>query len=148
MIAPIPPNLRRAYRRTNYRVGELEIRIGRRSAAMDTLLASQGSATAILLSAWNPLSRRMPAGWNQRMHRALAEALHRHTILDAEGAWRGWREAHLMVYSQVAPMQRMARHFRQRAVVQVGRAQPARLLTVRRQAACPDRGTTRLCHDL
>jgi Protein of unknown function (DUF3293) len=126
----IPPRLLRAYRNTRYRVGSVPMRIGDRSAAVDALLASHRARTAVLISAWNPRSRRMPLGWNRRMQNALARRLRRCPTLPAEGVWRDWSEAHLLALGPVAPVAILARRFRQFAIVVLRRGAPASLLAV------------------
>ena len=41
---------------------------------MDALLARHGARCAVFVTAWNPFSRRMPAGWNRRMQAAPASS--------------------------------------------------------------------------
>lgn len=74
------------------------------------------------------MSRRMPAGWNARMQRALLERLRRMPILRAEGSWRGWKESHLLVLADPAVARPIARLFRQAAVVVVRAGRKARLV--------------------
>lgn len=124
----LSPALLRAYRATAYRTGDVAVTIGRRSAAMDALLWRRGAGSGVFVSAWNPLARRMPAGWNARMQRSL-DAWARHwTVLPADGVWRRWREAHLLLLAPLAPSVVLARRFRQRAVVVVLPGHPARLV--------------------
>lgn len=106
------------------------VRIGEHSAAADALLARHAAQTAVLLTAWNPGSRRMAEGWNLRMQRALGTCLHGYAIVQAEGTWRTWREAHLLVIGSVPPLIGIARRFRQRAVVVLARRRPALLVPV------------------
>jgi hypothetical protein len=115
----------RAYRLTRYRANGCEIRIGRR--APNALFAAIDSRTGTLLTAWNPLSRRMADGWNERMQRRLKLRLRRRVVLDAEGSLHDWREEMLLVGGPAAPAIRLARQFRQRAVVTLRRGAPARL---------------------
>jgi hypothetical protein len=121
-------HLLRAYRATEYRCGDAAVRIGRRSAAMDTLLARHQARRGVFVTAWNPFSRRMPEGWNRRMQHRLCAALRRRPVLPAEGAWRGWREAHLLVLADPGPVLRAAWRFRQCAVVVARRGAVARLV--------------------
>ncbi len=130
-MGDITPRLLRAYRQTRYSVGPITVLIGRRSVASDTLLANHGFRTAVLVTAWNPASRPMPEGWNRRMQRALAERLRGRVVCCAEGAWRGWREDHMLVFGSPCPVVVLAWRFRQTAVVQVRRGAIARLLAVR-----------------
>jgi uncharacterized protein DUF3293 len=122
----IPPHLLRAYRDTIYVAGGIAIRIGHRTP--DALFAHLNARGATLLTAWNPLSRRMPAGWNRRMQRRLRERLRRTPALPAEGALRRWHEAHLLAAGDPRPLVRLARIFRQRGVVVLRRRQCARLV--------------------
>jgi hypothetical protein len=124
----VTPRLLRAYRASDYSVGVVVVRIGRRSAAMDALLARLGARTSVFVTAWNPLSRRMPVGWNKRMQRRLSERLRRYVSLPASGSLRRWSEAHLLVVADARPVMRLARIFRQRGLVVLARHQPARLV--------------------
>jgi hypothetical protein len=116
-----------AYRKTTYEAAGIEVRIGRRSPAMDRLLASYAVRQAVFITAYNPFSRTMPPGWNQRMQARLAQALRRRPVLSANGSWRRWAEAHLIVFGDVRPVCRLTGPFRQTAIVIVRRGQPARL---------------------
>jgi Protein of unknown function (DUF3293) len=121
-------HLVRAYLATAYTAGEVAICIGRRSAAADALLARLGTRTGVLITAWNPMSKRMPAGWNRRAQRRLEDRLRRWRWLPAIGRWHRWQEAHLLVAADQRPMLRLARLFRQLAVVVVAVHRPARLV--------------------
>jgi hypothetical protein len=130
VAAGTPPQLATAYHRTCYRVGGVSVRIGHRSDAADRLLACNGARSAVFITAWNPRSQRMPERWNRRMQRALAGRLRRRPVLQAEGAWRRWREAHLLVLADPRPVTVLARRFRQNAVVVLRRRAPAVLVWV------------------
>ena len=119
----ISPHLLRAYRQTRYRADGVEVRVGRRADA-----ALGGARSATLVTAWNPLSRRMADGWNQRMQRNLAARLGRFRTRPAEGRLGAWHEAHLLVAGDPRAVLRLARRFRQRAVVILHKAAPARLM--------------------
>ncbi|HUB44772.1 MAG TPA: DUF3293 domain-containing protein [Acetobacteraceae bacterium] len=124
----IPPRLLRDYKATRYEAEGVTIRIGRRSTAMDDLLGRMGTSAGGFITAWNPLSRRMPEGWNHRMQRSLAERLRRHAGLPANGSLHRWHEAHLLTTAHPRRLLRLARLFRQRGVVVVKCHQPARLM--------------------
>jgi hypothetical protein len=126
--APIWPRLLRAYRQTRYTADGIDIRIGRRNAAMDAWLADHGAQTGVLITAWNPRSRRMPRGWNVSMQRRLAEHLHRCMCVNADGRLRRWHEAQILVLSPRKPAERIAMRFRQRGIVVLQRRHPARLI--------------------
>jgi hypothetical protein len=127
--------LLRAYRATHYRVAGIVVRVGRRSAALDAMLAARRARTAIFVTAWNPLSRRMPPGRNHRLQRQLATRLRRFAVMPAEGSLRRWHEAHVLVLADPRPVLRLARQFHQRAVLVVRRGQPARLILLHYAAA-------------
>jgi hypothetical protein len=122
------PRLLAAYRATNYAVDAVMIRIGRRSAPMDALLARLEARTAVFITAWNPRPRRMPQGWNHRMQRRLVGHLRRYVTRPASGSLGRWHEAHLLVAADPRPIVRLARLFRQRGVVVISRHQAAKLL--------------------
>ncbi len=126
--------IRRVYRLTRYEAAGVVFRIGQRSAGMDHLLASHGVREATFVTAFNPFSRRMPRGWNRRMQLRLTQAVRRSVAVQGKGAWRGWCEAHLLLFGDPRPAIRLAQRFRQNAVVIVGLRQPARLRATSRQA--------------
>ncbi len=64
------------------------------------------------------------------MQQHLRERLRRHPVLEAQGGLGRWQEAHLLVIADPHPLVRLARLFRQSALVQVSRGQPARLVLV------------------
>lgn len=123
----VSPGLMRAYRLTTYRAAGISFRIGRRSSALDSLLLGADARHAVLLSAWNPLSRRMPDGWNRVAERRLRDRLRRDIVWEAEGRLGRWREAHVLLASDPRRGLRLARLFRQSAVVVLGRGQVPRL---------------------
>ena len=122
------PSLRRAYRMTRYSVAGVTIRIGRRSPGMDRLLRLYNHREGAFLTAYNPFSRRMPAGWNRRMQTNLANVLSGRTILPAGGCWRGWAESHVVVFGSYRRTMVLARKYRQHGIVMVRLRQPARLV--------------------
>ncbi len=123
-----PPTLLRAYHRTTYHAAGVDVHIGTLSPA--TLLAALKARHAVFVTAWNPLSRRMQAGWNHRAQRRLRWHLRRATALEGHGAFRTWHEAHLLVAGDPRAIIRLARRFRQRAVVVLQRGQKARLVVL------------------
>lgn len=150
----LPAALVAAYARTDYGAGEAGAaavaRIGRRSAAVDALLARAGLRQGAFVTAWNPWSRRMPRGWNERMLARLRGAARRLPVV-AEGWGRGrepiprahqpperrprpadaWAERHLLVGGDPRRALALARRFRQHAIAAVRLGQPARLLPAR-----------------
>lgn len=129
--------MRLAYRLTRYDVGGMTFRVGKRSAGIDRLLASNGHRAATFVTAFNPFSRRMPAGWNCRMQARLALASRGSRPLEGTGCWHGWCEAHYLLFGDPRPVIRLARRFRQNAVVVVRLRQAARLVWVGRCRAIP-----------
>lgn len=128
------PGLHRAYRRTDYEAAGAIARIGRRSPAVDALLARLGVREGAFVTAWNPFSRAMPWGWNDRMGQRLRDAV-RH-LPQAEGWGRaqggGWAEQHVLLGADPRRIAVLARRFRQNAIMVVRRGQPGRLLVVGR----------------
>lgn len=118
-----------AYRLTTYRADGAAVRIGQRSDSMDQLLLAYGCRTATFVTAFNPFSRRMPTAWNGRMQARMAQAGRRVPMLPGDGFWRTWHEAHLLLLGDPRPAMRLARIFRQNAVVIVRLGQPGRLVS-------------------
>ena len=126
------PHLQAAYRRSPYEAAGATARIGRRSATTDVLLRRLGARQGGFVGAWNPFSRRMPRGWNDRMLARLREAARR--LPQAEG-WGGdarWQERHLLLAGDPRRLAVLARRFRQNALVSLRLGQPARLQWLRR----------------
>ena len=122
----VPPRMQRTYCLTRYQADGTEIRIGRR--VPDILFDRLGTATGTLLTAWNPFSRHMPTSWNQRMQRRLRRHLRRFVILEAEGSLHGWHEAMLLAGGPPQPAIRLARLFRQSAVLVLRRGATVQLI--------------------
>jgi Protein of unknown function (DUF3293) len=128
MRPPVTPLLYRAYRMTDYTVAGITLRIGRRSAAMDRLLAARHQREAAFITAYNPFSRRMPPGWNRRMQNNLMRAARRWPILPADGQWRRWHESHLVILAPCHCVMVLARRFRQYGIVIHRSGQPTQLI--------------------
>jgi hypothetical protein len=130
MAEQLPARLLAAYRATSYEVAGVTLRIGRRSSAVDRLLADQRVQAAVFLSAHNPYSHRMAAGWNRRMQSRLCRSIgRRQKFLCGVGSLRHWSEDHVLVFGDPRPALRLARRFRQNGVVVLRRGQAPRLLT-------------------
>ena len=117
-----------AYRRTTYEADGARARIGRRSAAVDALLRRLGARQGGFVTAWNPLSRRMPEGWNRRLQDRLRAAARRLPRAEGCGTAGAWTERHLLLAGDARRVALLGRRFRQMAVVLVRRGQPARLV--------------------
>jgi hypothetical protein len=87
-----------AYRRAIYRAhlpeGDLDLRVGERSPALDRALRARGAARWLWLTAVNPGSRRLGAAENAARLRELEAAIRAAgwpvwlgTALDPDGAW-------------------------------------------------------------
>lgn len=121
-----------AYRRTAYEAAGAVARVGRRDAGVDALLRRLGARRGAFVTAWNPWSRRTPAGWNARMMARLREATRRLPAAEGEGKGRGWSERHLLLAADPRRAAALARRFRQNAMVVVRSGAPARLVLLRR----------------
>ena len=124
----LAPALLAAYVRTRYVIPGGAVRIGRRSAAADRILAMARRHEAVLITAWNPRSRRMPHGWNTRRQRVLSSSVRRYDMLPAQGGGRGWSEDHLLVLMPAGKGPVTGRRFGQNAIVVLRRGHPARLV--------------------
>lgn len=124
----LPAHLRHAYQKTRYQVAGVDLAIGRRSGGLDGLLAGLGVRDAVLITAWNPRSKRMPKLWNEKMMAALRDRLGSTPALPARNEWRGWAEDQLLVIGDRCRLAVIARHFRQAALVGLRRGQELRLL--------------------
>ncbi len=116
-----------AYRRTLYRAGEVVVQVGRRSPSAEAWMARHGAREAGFITAWNPMSRVMPARWNQAAQARLRRDLRRAPVADGEGALGRWREEMLLVALPKRALARLARRHRQAAVVWLRHGRPARL---------------------
>ncbi len=125
---PLQPHLAAAYRNSHYSVAGLDLRIGRRNGALDGVLAGLGVREAVLITAWNPASRRMPLTWNSKMMAKLRHRLGTTPALPAQGAGRIWSEDHLLVIGDRRRLAKLARLFGQAAIVGLKRGQGVRLL--------------------
>lgn len=121
-LRPLTPELLRSYRLTRYRVGPLEARIGRRVTGWPE------RGPVVLLSACNPGGRLKPAGWNDRMMTHLITHLQGVVWRPGVGQLGRWQERLVAVWMPVARALRLARLFRQNAVVVLRNGRPARLV--------------------
>lgn len=132
---PVPAGLARGWRVTAYEAAGATARLGRRSRAMDALLAAAGVREAAFLGAGNPLSRKRPAAWNAAMLARLRRLVRRAGLRSAEGAGHAarppWREEHLLLFGDSRRAAVLARRFRQHAILRLRRGAPARLIVLR-----------------
>ena len=111
-----------------YRAAGFDLRIGRRSRGLDGVLHGMNTRQAVLITACNPRSRRMPGGWNARMMARLHAALSRRTAYLAESGAGAWREAQFLAACPEAWAARVARRFGQNALVALRPGRAPRLL--------------------
>lgn len=125
----LPPRMLRAWRATRYTLdGGVPVRVGRRSAAADAVLARLGARCGVILTAWNPFGRRHPPGWNRRAGARLALASRRIPSIRADGRLGAWAEEGLLLACDPRRALPLARRFRQGGVVLLRRGAPARLV--------------------
>ncbi len=122
------PHLAVAYSTCRYQAAGIDLRIGRRSRALDGLLAGMGTREAVLITASNPNGRRAPAGLNARMMARLHAALARRTTYPAQSGAGLWLEPQFMVAGPQAWMKRLGRRYRQVALVRLHAGQAPCLL--------------------
>ncbi|MCA3287635.1 MAG: DUF3293 domain-containing protein [Roseomonas sp.] len=122
--------LLRAYRASCYFAGAHAARIGQRAPGLDALLGSWRAAEGVFIAAGNPFSRRMPAGWNAQRHAALRQRLRGLHYVEGQGGAKRWWEAHCFIGISATRGRRLARLFRQNAVVALRRRGRARLIWV------------------
>ena len=122
--------LARAYRAACYFAGEHAARIGQRAPALEALLQCWRVPEGVFIAAGNPFSRRMPQGWNARRQAALRDRLRRLHYFEGRGGAKRWWEAHCFIGISAARGKRLARLFRQNAMVALRRRGRARLIWV------------------
>ena len=120
----------RAYGASYYFAGAHAARIGQRAPGLDALLRSWRAQEGVFIAAGNPFSRRMPEGWNARRHAALRERLRGLPYVEGWGGAKRWWEAHCFIGISVSRGRRLARLFRQNAMVALRRGSEARLIWV------------------
>ena len=118
----------RIYAASPYEVAGEVLRVGRRAPAIDRLMLGARAQDAVLMTACNPLGRRQPQGWNNRMMARLREAVRRRITFPGKSGAGLWREAQILVLCGPAWGVRLARRFRQNAVLHLHRGQPPRLM--------------------
>ncbi len=129
---PVPRRLARGWRVTDYEAAGAVARLGRRSCAMDALLVAARVRAGAFIGAWNPFSRAMPRGWNDR---ALARLRRTARVRSLDGAGQAerphWVEHHLLMLGDLRRIIVLARRFRQHAILRVRLRAPSRLLVLR-----------------
>lgn len=124
----MPSPMDRGYRLSRYAAGPIAARIGAPSESADAWLARHRAASAVLITAWNPMSRPMPETWNARAHARLVAWLRGRPFVEGLSGTPAWMELTVAVPGDARLGRRLARRFRQRAFVLLRRARPARLV--------------------
>jgi hypothetical protein len=122
------PDTLRIYAASAYEVAGKAVRVGRRAPDIDRLLMRAGARDAVLMTACNPLGRRQPQGRNNHMMARLREAVRRQITFPGHSGAGLWREAQILVLCAPACGLRLARRFRQNAVLHLHRGQAPRLI--------------------
>ena len=117
-----------AYRASCYFAGAHAARIGQRAPALDALLRSWRVQEGVFIAAGNPFSRRKPEGWNAQRQTALRERLRGLPYVEGRGGAKRWWEAHCFIGIGAARGRKLARLFRQNAMVALRRGAKARLI--------------------
>ena len=128
--------LYRAFRETDYLAEGAVARIGRRSGSMAALLRRLGAGHGVFLSAWNPMARPRPRAWNHRAQARLCQAARRRRFVPARSqprlaAHAHWGEDQIFLAADLRVALRLARRFRQLAVVAVRPDGAARLVWIK-----------------
>lgn len=127
--------LARAFRETAYEAVGLSVCPGRRCPQAVALLRRMGAREGAFVTACNPLARRQPPGWNDRAQQRLKHAARRWPALPAESRplrrlHAGWREAQWLVAAPRPVSVRLARRFRQHAILAIDRRGMASIVWV------------------
>lgn len=120
--------LLRAFRASCYFAGAHAARIGQRAPALDALLRGWRVQEGVFIAAGNPFSRRMAEGWNALRDVASRERLRGLPYVEGQGGAKRWWEAHCFIGISVSRGRRLARLFRQNAMVALRRGGKARLI--------------------
>lgn len=136
-----PNKLFQAYAATDYVVfgpaGDVTIRVGERSAAVDRLLCRYRARTATFVTAWNPYSKVVGRLANGAADRQLESWLNRRRLARVAGEGRGtvgdWPPEKSALILGLSRRQACAlgRAFGQNAVVFVAFRRPAELIVLR-----------------
>jgi hypothetical protein len=118
-----------AYRLTLYRAGKVIVRVGRRSALAEAWMAQHRAREAGFITAWNPMSRVMPSRWNEAAQARLRRDLRGRPMAAGEGKLGRWREEMLLVAAPKGSLLRLARRYRQAAVVWLVRGRRTSLIS-------------------
>jgi hypothetical protein len=122
----------RGYRLTRYAAGPIAARIGEPSPSADAWLARHRAASAVLITAWNPMSHPMSDAWNARAHARLLAMVRRRPYAEGWSGTADWQEWTVAVVCTDRLGRRLARLFRQRAYILLRRGRPTLITYPRR----------------
>ncbi|HEV7457847.1 MAG TPA: DUF3293 domain-containing protein [Roseococcus sp.] len=120
-----------AWRASTYRAGPVVARVGRRSASADAWLAAHGVRAGAIITAWNPMCRKQPPGWNARAQDRLRAATRRWPRAEGFSGTARWQEHNLLLAANPRLVAVLARRFRQAAILVLRNGGPARLRALR-----------------
>lgn len=115
-----------AYRRTEYRAGEVVVHVGRHSASADAWMGRRHTNQAWFIGAANPFSRQMRPRWNEAQHVRLKRNLG--VCEEGGGSLGEWSEPMLLAIADAATIRMLMRRYRQAAVVRVRLRRTAELV--------------------
>ncbi|MBB3898260.1 DUF3293 domain-containing protein [Roseococcus suduntuyensis] len=116
-----------AWRASTYRAGPVVAWAGRRSPSADAWLAAHGARAGAIITAWNPMCRWHPRGWNDRAQERLRAATRRWARAEGFSGTKRWQEHNLLLAANPRAVTVLARRFRQAAILVLRKGQPARL---------------------
>lgn len=131
------PELVKAYMDTNYRVfsdPELVLKVGQTQPALLALFERFGVASAVFLTAWNPMSVELPLSANQQANLELRQVVSGLglQVIDGFGAWpndpdRG-EESFLILGASRDIGHELAKQFEQAAFLLIGNSAEVELI--------------------
>lgn len=124
----MPSAMDRGYRISRYSAGPVAARIGEPSPTADNWMAHHRAPSLVLITAWNPWSKRLPDRLNELAHRRLLTALRGRPVVEGwsgNGPWQEWTVA-----TPGGPKlgRLLCRRFRQRAFIWIRRNRRTRLV--------------------
>lgn len=123
------------FRATDYRCGAVTLRVGRRSLAVDQLLARRRARSCAFITACSPFSNRTSDGINKLRSRELRRDLSSRGFAfdNALGQGYDWpAEESVLVFGISRPeASAIGRRYRQDAIVYARRDRPAELILLR-----------------
>lgn len=146
----IPAGIMKAYRATTFLIeahsGRIALRDGKRSPALDDLLARHGVEWWAFITAWNPRSRPLARGVNARRQRHLERYVIRlgHAILPGlgvpdDGDWTPEESCLVLGVTRAAAL-RLGAAAGQYAIVAGRKGKAARILSCTGASISPDPG--------